>query len=109
MIGVDDAKFSPLDDKVCAWNDVGNVLVFVPINNGICTKAPVDEALNYPYGVLITEITEFIAVSTGMDLNLNPDIYGLVGMLYVSVDRRGITNCGLDNNFMVNKDLHEVC
>ena len=39
--------------------------MFVPINNGICTKAPVDEALNDPYGALITETTEFVTVSEG--------------------------------------------
>ena len=42
---------------------------------------PVDEAVNDPDGVLITETPEFIAVLTGYELNLNHDIYGLVGIL----------------------------
>ena len=46
----DDANFLPLYDKVCEWNGVGDVLVFVPRRR---TKAPVDEAGIDPNGILI--------------------------------------------------------
>ena len=49
-----DVKFSPPDDKVCKRNGLGYVIIFVPRKNGSCTKAPVGEAENYPYGLLIT-------------------------------------------------------
>ena len=63
MLGVDDVKFAPPDDRVCEWNGVGYFLVFVPSNNGSCNKAPVDEVVNDPDGVLITETPEIILVS----------------------------------------------
>ena len=79
FLGVDDIKFSPPYDKVCEWNCVGYVLVFVPRINGKSTRVPVDEAINYPDGILITEKPEFIAVYMGDELNANHVIYGLVG------------------------------
>ena len=45
--------------------------MFVPSNNGICTKAPIDEAGNDPDGILITETPEFITVSKVEELNTN--------------------------------------
>ena len=63
---------------------------------------------NDPDGVLIIETPEIILVSTGEELYSNHIIYGLVGTFYISVDQRGITTSGLDNNFMVNKELHEI-
>ena len=60
--------------------------MFVTINNGICTKAPVDEVVNNPDGILITETPEFVAVSTVEDLNSNHVHCGLVGVFYISVD-----------------------
>ena len=53
--------------------------MLVPSNNGSCTKAPVDEVVNDPDGVLITDRLEIIAVSTGEDLDTNHVLYGLVG------------------------------
>ena len=63
---------------------------------------------NDPDGVLITETPDIIVVSTGEELYANHIIYGLVGTFYISVDQRGITTSGIDNNFMVNKELHEI-
>ena len=62
--------FTP-DDKLCKGDGVNNVIMFVPINNGICTKAHVDEAVNDPHGVLIKYTPEIIAVSTGEELYTN--------------------------------------
>ena len=76
--------------------------MFVPINNGIYTKAHVDKSRNDSYGVLIKETSEIIAVSTGYELDMNHVLYGLVGTFYLSVYRRGITTSGFDNNFIVN-------
>ena len=59
--------------------------MFVPSNNGICTKAHVDEAVNDPYVVLVKDTPEIIAVSTGEELYINHVIYGLVGTFYLSV------------------------
>ena len=47
-------------------------------------------------------------MSTGEDSYSNHIIYGLVGTFYISVDQRGITTSGIDNNFIVNKELHEI-
>ena len=58
----------------------------LPNKNRGCTKAPVDEAVNDTDGILITETPEFIAVSTGEELNKNHVVYGLVGTFYLSVD-----------------------
>ena len=55
MLGVYDVKFSSPDDKVCECNFVGNVLVLIPGNNGSRNQAPVDDAVDGPGGILITE------------------------------------------------------
>ena len=65
LLGIDDIKCSPPDDKICKGGGVRDVIVFVSSKNMGCTKAPVDEAGNELYGVLITEIKEVIVVSTG--------------------------------------------
>ena len=57
MLGVDYVKVVPSYDNVCKGDGVRDVLVFVPINNRRCTKAPIDGSGNYPDGVLITETT----------------------------------------------------
>ena len=62
MLGVDYVKVVPSYDNVCKGDGVRDVLVFVPSNNGCCTKAPVEEAGKYPYGVLIIEMSELITV-----------------------------------------------
>ena len=59
--------------------------MFVPSNNGMFTKAHVDEAVNDPHGALITDTPEIIAVSTVEELYTNHVIYGLVGTFYLSV------------------------
>ena len=79
LLGVDVVKFSLADDKVCEWNVVGDVLVFVPSNNWIYTKGPVDEARYQTDSVLITETPKFIAVYIGEELNSKHVTYGLVG------------------------------
>ena len=53
--------------------------MILPSYNGICIKAPVDEMVNDPDGVLITDTLEIIAVSTGEDLDTNHVLYGLMG------------------------------
>ena len=53
--------------------------MFLSINNGSCTKAPVDKAVNDPNGSFLTETTYIIEVSTGEELDVNHIIYGLVG------------------------------
>ena len=85
MLGVDDIHVLPLYDKVCGWNFVGDVLVFLPRNNGRCTKSPIYEAVDYPDGILITERPDLISVSTGEGFNTNHDLYSLVGMFYLSI------------------------
>ena len=79
MLGVDDVNFISLDDKVCEFNFLGYVIVLVPGKNGSCTKAPVDEVVDDPDEILITETPEFIVVYTGEEFNKNHVIYGLVG------------------------------
>ena len=79
LIWVDDVHFTPPDVKVCESNGVRGVLVFLSINNGSCTKAPVDKAVNDPNGSFLTETTYIIEVSTGEELDVNHIIYGLVG------------------------------
>ena len=64
MLGFDDANFASPEDKLCKWDGVIDVLVFVPGRNGGCTKAPVDEAVNDPDGVLITSTSGVIVVSS---------------------------------------------
>ena len=55
MLVVDDVNYESPDDKVCEWNFVEDVLVLLPGNNRICTKAPADEAGDDTYGILIIE------------------------------------------------------
>ena len=55
LLGVDDVNFSLPDDKLFKWNGVRDVLVLVPINNGVCVEAPIYEVVNDPDGVLVTE------------------------------------------------------
>ena len=64
LIGVDDVDFAPPYYKVCECNGVEDVLVFVPSNNGICTKVPVEEAGYDTDGTLIAETPEFTTVYT---------------------------------------------
>ena len=45
---------------------------------------PVDEAVNDPDGVLITDTPEIVTVSTGEEFHTNYVIYGLLGTLYLS-------------------------
>ena len=52
---VDDVKFPPPDDKFWKGYAVRGVILFVQIKNGDCSEAPVDEAENNPYGVLVTK------------------------------------------------------
>ena len=54
LLGVDDIHFVSLNDNVCKWNWVVDVLVLIPGNNGSCTQAPVDDAGDNIYGILIT-------------------------------------------------------
>ena len=82
--------------------------MLVPGNNRSCTKAPIDEAVDDPYGILITETPEFIAVSTGNELNADHVVSGLVGKVYSSIDCRGTTSSGISNKFVINEELHEV-
>ena len=65
LLGFDGVSFVPPYEKVCKGGCVIDVIVFAPINNMGCTKAPVDETINEPDGVLITETPEVIVVSTG--------------------------------------------
>ena len=83
LFGVDDTKFVPPDNKLCKGDNVRDVLVFVPSNNGCCTKAPVEEAGKYPYGVLIIEMSELITVYKGEDFDANHVISGLLGTFYL--------------------------
>ena len=46
LLGVDYVNFASQYDKVCEWNYVGDVIVFVPGKNGICTRVSADEAQN---------------------------------------------------------------
>ena len=41
LLVFDGVNFAPPYDKVCEWNGVRDVLVFVQRNNGIFIKAPV--------------------------------------------------------------------
>ena len=63
LLEVEDVKCSPPDDKVYKGNVVRDVIVFVPINNGIYTKVPFDDVVNDTDGVFITETPEVIYVS----------------------------------------------
>ena len=47
-------------------------------------------------------------VSTGKNLDANNVLYGLVGTFYISVDWVVIVTSGLDNDFVVNTELHKV-
>ena len=58
---------------------------------------------------MITETLEIITVYTGEELDENHILYGLVRKFYISVDWRVITTSGIDNEFMVNTELHGVC
>ena len=62
FLGVDDVKFLSPYDKVCECNCVGDNIVILSGNNRICKKAPVDEAGDDPYDILILELPEFITV-----------------------------------------------
>ena len=64
---------------------MGRLLFIVTENNRIYIKAPVDEAVDEPDGILITETPEFIYVCKVEQLNLNHVLYGLVGTLYCFV------------------------
>ena len=44
-------KISSPDDNICKLNCVVNIIVLVPGNNRICTKAPVDKDVDDPYGM----------------------------------------------------------
>ena len=55
LIGVDDVNFASQYDKVCEYNCVGDVLVFIPGNSRSCSHAPFGEAGDDPYDILITE------------------------------------------------------
>ena len=63
MIGVDGVNFVPLDDKVCKGDHLIDVILLVLSCNGVCSKAPVDEAVNDSDCVLIIETPEVIALS----------------------------------------------
>ena len=76
LVRSDVVKFSPQDKRVCEWNGVGYVLVFLSSNNGICTKAPFGEYQNDPDGALIKETSEFIAVSMEDEFIANHVLYG---------------------------------
>ena len=80
LLGIDDIKCSPPDDKICKGGGVRDVIVFVSSKNMGCTKAPVDEAVNDLDGVLITDTPDIITVSMGEELHTNYVIYGLLGM-----------------------------
>ena len=81
MLGVDYVKVVPSYDNVCKGDGVRDVLVFVPINNMGCTKAPIDYVRNEPDNILITETPEVVAVSTVENLYADHVIYGLMWML----------------------------
>ena len=49
VLGVDGVKLAPPDDKVYTGGGVSDDIVFVPKENGSCTKASVSD------GVVITE------------------------------------------------------
>ena len=55
MLGVGYVKFSPSDYKFFKGGDVIDVIVLVPINNGVYAKASVDWEKNDSDGVLVTE------------------------------------------------------
>ena len=63
LIGVDGVNFVPLDDKVCKGDHLIDVILLVLSCNGVCSKAPVDEAVNDSDCVLIIETPEVIALS----------------------------------------------
>ena len=80
MLVIDDVTFVPPYEKVCERNGVGDVLVFITSNNGICTKAPDDEVVNNSDCILIPETPGFIDVYTVEDFNANHVLCGLVGV-----------------------------
>ena len=86
LLGVDDVKFSFPEHKFCECNCEGYVLVLVPGKNTSKIKAPIDEALDEIYGILITETPEFIDVPMVYELNANHVLYGLLGMFYINID-----------------------
>ena len=65
LLGLDDVKFALRDDNVYEWNGVVDIILFVPIKNGSCTKAHVEEAGNDTDDLLITKTPQIIVVSTG--------------------------------------------
>ena len=79
LLGVDDVKFLSPNYKVYECNDVRDVLVVVSSNNRIYNKALVDEEVNDPGGVLITETPEIITVSMGEQLYVNHVFKGIGG------------------------------
>ena len=55
LLGVDDLICSPLDDKVCEWNYMVDIIYIFPNNNWVYIKAPVGEVGNELDGILLTE------------------------------------------------------
>ena len=55
LLRVDDVTCSPPYDRVSKRDDVRDVFVLVSINNLVCTKAPVDWAVNDIDSLFATE------------------------------------------------------
>ena len=72
--------------------------MFVPSNNGGCTKYSVDKARNGTYGVFITETPEVVLVYMVEELDANYVFFGLVGTFHI----------GFNNELIVNTELHEI-
>ena len=60
--------------------------MLVPRNNGGCAEVPVDEAGNGPDGVMVTEKSQVISVTTGEELDADHAIQGLMGTFHFPVD-----------------------
>ena len=59
--------------------------MLVPRNNGVCAKAPINKAVDEPYGVMVKEIP-YVIFSTGELLDAEHVLNGWVGTLHFPID-----------------------
>ena len=60
--------------------------MLVPRKNGMCAKAHVDEAVNDPDNVVVTETPWVISVTTGEELYADHVLNGRMGTFHFSID-----------------------
>ena len=86
FLGGNDVDFADPDENSCKGYVVRDVLVFVPRNNGGCSKVTVDKLVNSPDCVMVTEIPYVIIIPMREDFYADHGINGLVGTFHFTAD-----------------------